>query len=56
MGMSSSQANWRYCRKCQGLFFAGHGKGVCPAGGGHDDTGSGDYILSQNPMPGHRID
>ena len=42
--------------KCQGLFFAGHGKGVCPAGGGHDDTGSGDYILSQNPMPGHRID
>lgn len=29
------------------VFFAGHGKGECPAGGGHDGTGSGDYILTQ---------
>jgi hypothetical protein len=54
--MPSQQHNWRFCRKCQGLFFAGHSKGVCPAGGSHDDAGSGDYVLNQNPRPGHRFD
>jgi peptidoglycan hydrolase-like protein with peptidoglycan-binding domain len=28
-----------------GLFFGGSGGSVCPAGGGHDPTGSGDYVL-----------
>jgi hypothetical protein len=46
--MTQGQTNWCYCRNCKGLFFAGHGEGVCPAGGGHDGTGSGDYELQQN--------
>jgi len=30
------QEDWRYCAKCQILFFDGFQiKGVCPAGGGH---------------------
>ncbi|MGA8842189.1 MAG: hypothetical protein WB511_01260 [Nitrososphaeraceae archaeon] len=44
--MTSTQSNWRWYTKCQG-FFAGHGKGECPAGGGHDGNGSSDYILSK---------
>jgi hypothetical protein len=40
------QANWRWCNKCQGLFFAGGAtKGVCPKGGEHSLDGSGDYHL-----------
>jgi Fungalysin metallopeptidase (M36)/Fungalysin/Thermolysin Propeptide Motif len=43
------QNNWRWCHKCQGLYFAGSPtQGVCPAGGTHDHTGSGDYLLVQN--------
>jgi hypothetical protein len=41
------QHNWRYCRKCQGLYFAGHNAGACPAGGSHDPSASGDYALSE---------
>jgi hypothetical protein len=42
------QANWRWCRVCQGLFFAGAGTlGVCPANAkGHDGSQSGNYILN----------
>ena len=40
-----TQNNWRYCNKCQGLFFAGVNMGVCPTGDSHDLTGSGDYAL-----------
>lgn len=30
------QSNWRYCTKCQSMFFNGLvGKGHCPAGGAH---------------------
>ena len=62
--MSSRQGSWRFCRKCNCLFYAGPagdhpGFGVCPAGGGHDGKRSNDYILSwgsQNPTPGHRFD
>src|SRR5262249_4216395 len=25
----------RYCKNCHAMFFAGHGGGVCSAGGGH---------------------
>jgi hypothetical protein len=40
------QRAWKFCRKCQGLFFNGGGaKGRCPAGGEHDPSGSGDYAL-----------
>ncbi len=40
------QAGWRACPKCQGMHFAGFtGKGVCPAGGQHDQTGSFNYLM-----------
>jgi len=39
------QENWRWCNKCQGLFFAGNSRGVCPAGGNHNSDGSGNYGL-----------
>ncbi len=42
------QQNWRWCNKCQGLFFAGNPGSKCPAGGAHDKTGSGNYRLVQN--------
>jgi hypothetical protein len=44
--LHQTQANWRWCKKCEGLFFAGHAaKGVCPAGGQHSQAGSGKYEL-----------
>lgn len=41
------QDRWRYCHKCQGLFYgplqsASH----CPAGGIHDGAQSGNYVLT----------
>lgn len=46
----SIQSGWRWCRKCEGLFFVGNsGKGRCAAGGMHDDTGSGHYLLQLAP-------
>jgi hypothetical protein len=48
------QDGWRWCRKCQGLWFAGsQTRGACPAGGGHQQTGSGNYRLVQN-SPNYR--
>src|SRR5688572_16210239 len=42
--MAATQRNWRWCRKCQALFFYGHpGTSRCPAGDAHDPTGSGRY-------------
>lgn len=42
------QDNWRWCRACQGLFFAGGSTlGHCPKNpNGHDGSQSGNYILS----------
>lgn len=42
------QYNWRWCRKCQGVAFAGNAGSVCPAGGTHDHAGSGNYALAHN--------
>lgn len=41
-----TQAGWRWCSKCQGLFY-GLQKAIsrCPAGGMHDDSHSHDYTL-----------
>lgn len=34
------QSDWRFCKKCEVMFFDGFpGKGVCPAGGGHESSG-----------------
>ena len=42
------QDNWRWCNKCQCLFFAGNASlGHCPAGGAHALEGSGNYTLEQ---------
>jgi hypothetical protein len=42
-----AQNSWRWCHKCEGLFFARQpsGAGRCPAGGAHDTGGSGHYSL-----------
>ena len=45
------QDNWRLCRKCSAMFFAGQStQGVCPAGGAHDRSGSANYDIVTN-MP-----
>ena len=42
----SRQGEWRWCFKCQSLFFNGGGaSGACPAGGAHDGSKSGNYAL-----------
>jgi hypothetical protein len=41
----SAQAGWRYCQKCESMFFDGYPtKGVCPAGGAHSAAGY-DFVL-----------
>jgi len=50
---ANEQANWRWCRKCQGMFFGGNPGSVCPAGGTHDPAGSGNYSLVQNTSAAH---
>ncbi len=41
-----TQNGWRWCGKCQGLFYSGHSsQGACPAGGQHDGSNSGRYEL-----------
>ena len=37
------QNNWRWCNKCQALFYAGWAP--CPAGNLHDHAGSGNYRI-----------
>jgi hypothetical protein len=41
---TTGQNNWHWCDKCQGLTFSG--TAICPAGGVHDHTGSGNYKLA----------
>ena len=50
----AKQNGWRWCLKCQGLFFSGHPlQGVCPSGGSHDARQSGHYaILVGDGIPG----
>jgi len=52
---AQGQANWRWCRKCQGLAFGGHAGGVCVKGGTHDFSQSADYVLQHDVAPaGHQ--
>jgi len=46
--LPNTQMNWRWCAKCQGLFWAGgQSNGICQAGGPHADVASGyNYALS----------
>jgi hypothetical protein len=56
------QENWRWCARCQGLFFAGASErtptlGTCPAGGAHSMARSGSYVLVENTaIPGAQAD
>jgi hypothetical protein len=46
------QSDWRWCRKCQGLFFAGNPGSRCPAdSGAHDPSGVGNNYLLRHNQP-----
>jgi hypothetical protein len=50
-----AQHKWRWCKKCQGLWYSGATaipNGVCPSGGSHSKTSSGDYALFDETKPG----
>jgi hypothetical protein len=40
LAQSTGQRDWRFCRKCQAIFFDGFpNKGPCKAGGAHEAAG-----------------
>lgn len=41
---TAGQGGWRWCDRCQGLFYAG--VALCPAGSTHDHSGSAEYVLN----------
>ncbi len=46
---ANHQAGWRWCSKCQGLWFGpNQAASNCPEGGQHSLTGSGNYALGHN--------
>jgi len=50
------QEGWRFCRKCQAMFFDGYpGKGVCPAGGAHAAEGF-NFVLPHDVAGGGQRD
>jgi hypothetical protein len=47
------QANWRYCRKCQAMFYDGYpSKGSCPSGTEHAAAGLNFVLQHDVPGPG----
>jgi hypothetical protein len=45
----SGQSGWKWCQRCEGLFFSGYSgtrNSTCPARGPHDGSASSDYILA----------
>jgi hypothetical protein len=58
-----TQTLWRWCQKCQGMFFSGHpDQGNCPSGGKHDGSASAKYLMefgegdsNTNPQGGWRF-
>lgn len=52
VAVPGGQGGWRWCRRCESLFYGGHGDGACPAGGAHDRSNSYDYVLPHDaPAP-----
>jgi len=42
-----TQSGWRWCQKCQGMFFSiNPDQGPCPGGGRHDATTSSAYLMT----------
>ena len=42
----STQTGWRWCRRCQGLFFAGgETQGICFDANPHDGSASAKYLM-----------
>ena len=39
------ELSWRWCHKCQGIFYGNNPGSKCPAGGAHSKQGSGNYSL-----------
>eukprot|EP01098_Paradermamoeba_levis_P009461 TRINITY_DN393_c0_g1_i3.p2 TRINITY_DN393_c0_g1~~TRINITY_DN393_c0_g1_i3.p2 ORF type:complete len:127 (-),score=22.38 TRINITY_DN393_c0_g1_i3:65-445(-) len=52
----SGQAGWRWCNKCQHLWYAAGSQGICPGGGSHTSAGSSEYFVSQDSYvpPNHQ--
>lgn len=53
---AEEQTGWRWCRKCQGMFYAldASGRlGVCPASGAHDPSTSAHYFMRRAPNIDH---
>jgi hypothetical protein len=51
--LGGSQSGWRWCMKCQGLWYPENSAYVsCPAGGVHSQAGSADYTLQLPPAQG----
>jgi hypothetical protein len=56
------QAQWHFCENCSSMFFGGFfggNPGSCVTGGGHDATGSFNFVLPHSDIfiqPEHRID
>jgi hypothetical protein len=54
--LPNMQAGWRWCSKCQGIFYFGGGQtGRCPTGGDHTSVGSSQYVVqgrSEAQSPG----
>ena len=52
-GTTFSQPDWRWCNRCQGLFYGGNvASSRCPTGGTHTpaaQSGSFDYVLPYQP-------
>jgi hypothetical protein len=47
---TTGQNLWRWCKKCQGLYYAG--RSACPAGGAHAQNNSANYRLTRDTSPG----
>jgi hypothetical protein len=57
--LAALQRDWRWCHRCEGLFFAGHrpSLGRCPADGSHEESESGEYgaILGGESAPAGQL-
>lgn len=53
LGTVQAQSGWRFCRKCQTLFFDGYAtKGTCAAGGAHSAEGHTFVLRYDTSAPG----